>query len=242
MDQPLRRLRVSIVIPCFNEAGSIAAVVEGARKADLGRLEREIIVVDDGSTDGTSAELAKIPGIALRRHPSNRGKGAALKTGFAAASGEIVLIQDADLEYDPSDYAAVVAPIVEGRADAVLGSRFVHERPNFFLGKRRSPFFTHYIGNLTIIFLTNTLYGRHATDYEGAYKAFRREVVAPIPIEADGFEFDNELVCKLFRMGRRVVEVPISYRPRSYEQGKKICWRHGLRMVWSILKWRFKPL
>ncbi|MBI4678180.1 MAG: glycosyltransferase family 2 protein [Elusimicrobia bacterium] len=234
--------RVSIVIPCYNEAVHIAEVVARVRAADLGGLEREIIVVDDGSSDGTGAVLESLDGITHLSHPVNRGKGAAVKTGFAAAAGRIVLIQDADLEYDPGDCRAVIAPILEGRADAVLGSRFAYERPHFFFGERRSPFFAHYIGNLTIIALTNLLYGHDATDYEGAYKAFRREVVAGLPIEADGFEYDNELVCKLLRLGRRVIEVPIAYHPRSYEEGKKIHWHHGLRIVWTILKWRFLPL
>ncbi len=232
--------KLSIVIPCFNEALTIAAAIAGARRADIGGLEREIIVVDDGSTDGTRALLEGLEGVILLRHEKNRGKGAALKTGFAAATGAFLLIQDADLEYDPSDYAALLAPLVGSRADAALGSRFVHERPRFFLGEKRAPFFTHYVGNLTIVFLTNLLYGAAATDYEAAYKAFRASALAGISVETDGFDFDNELVCRLLRRKARVEEVPVRYNPRSYREGKKIRWTDGVRMVWTILKWRFR--
>ncbi|HAM34965.1 MAG TPA: glycosyl transferase [Elusimicrobia bacterium] len=233
--------RVSIVIPCHNEARHIAEVISRVRAVDMAPLEAEIIAVDDGSTDGTGDILRGLPGIRVLSHAHNRGKGAALKTGFAAARGEAVLIQDADLEYDPGDYRAVLAPIISGQADAVMGSRFSQERPRFFFGARRSPFFTHYIGNIAIVALTNILYGHRATDYEGAYKAFRAQVIYDVAVQADGFEFDNELICKLLRRGYRVTEIPISYRPRSYEEGKKIRWYHGARMLWTILKWRFLP-
>lgn len=232
---------VSILIPCYNEAATAAAVVAAAQAADVGGLTREIIVVDDGSSDGTAAVLERLPGVRFLRHAENRGKGGALKTALAAASGDLVLIQDGDLEYDCGDYRAVLAPLVEGRADFVMGSRFLFERPRFFFGERRSPFFTHYIGNLTIVALTNLLYDLNCTDYEGAYKAFRREALAGLSIQAEGFEFDNEVVCRLVRRGSRLVEVPIAYRPRGYEDGKKIGWRDGIRMCWTIVKWRFHP-
>ena len=234
------RATLSVVIPAYNEAATIRRTIERVRAADAGGLEIEIVVVDDGSRDATPEILATLPGIRVITHATNRGKGAAVKSGFAGATGDIVLIQDADLEYDPRDYKAVVEPIVAGRVEVVLGSRFAAERPHFFFGPAKSPFFTHYIGNLTIIWLTNLLYGVRATDYEGCYKAFTRRLVQSIPIEADGFEYDNELVCKLLRLGHRFEEVPISYLPRTYEHGKKIRWTHGVRMVWTILKWRVK--
>lgn len=233
---------VSIVIPCYNERVSIEEVIRRVREAPLPGLRREIIVVDDGSRDGSAEALAGIAGVRVLRHERNRGKGAAVKTGFAASRGDVLLIQDADLEYDPRDIAAVVGPIVSGRADAVMGSRFVNERPRFFFGPRRSPFFTHYIGNLTIVTLTNLLYGQEATDYEGAYKAFRAESVRDLRVQTDGFAFDNELICKLLRRGVRLVEVPIRYEPRRYEDGKKIAWRDGVVMVWTIVKWRLFPV
>ncbi len=236
--QPIRKL--SVVIAAYNEAGTIAETIERVKSADIVGLDLEVIVVDDGSVDGTRDILRGIPGIRPIFHEENRGKGGAVKSGFRAATGDVVLIQDADLEYDPRDYKAVLQPIVEGRVEAVMGSRFTHERPRFFFGEPRSPFFAHYVGNLVIIALTNLLYRNAATDYEGGYKAFTKRLVDAVPIEADGFEYDNELVCKLLRRGHRIEEVPITYRPRTYEHGKKIKWTDGLRMVWTILKWRVR--
>ncbi len=236
---PIRR--VSIIVPAYNEQACVAQALERLRSVRLGGVEAEIIVVDDGSTDRTAEILESIPGIRRTRHASNRGKGAALKTGIAASTGQAVVIQDADLEYDPADIAGVLAPILEGRADAVLGSRFAFERPRFFFGPRRSPFFTHYIGNITIVAWTNWLYGQRVTDYEGGTKAFLRRALDACPVSADGFEYDNELVCKLLRRGFRVTEVPIRYNPRLYEEGKKITWRDGARILWTITKWRFWP-
>ncbi len=230
---------LSVVIPAYNEEETLAEVVGRVRAAQTGGLALEIVVVDDGSKDGTAEVMRKLPGITAVFNKKNGGKGAAVKSGFAAAKGDILLIQDADLEYDPGDYPAMVAPIVEGRADVVMGSRFAYERPHFFFGERVSPFFTHYIGNITITGLTNLLYGRSATDYEGCYKAFTKECLAGLSIEADGFEYDNELICRLLRRGVRLVEVPIRYQPRTYEQGKKIGWRDGLVILWTIIRWRF---
>ncbi|MBI3029129.1 MAG: glycosyltransferase family 2 protein [Candidatus Rokubacteria bacterium] len=232
--------KLTVVIPAYNEEATIADTIERVKTAEVGPLDLEIIVVDDGSRDRTREILSATPGIRTVFHERNRGKGGAVKTGFRAATGDVLLIQDADLEYDPSDYKTVLQPILEGRVEAVMGSRFVFERPHFFFGEAKSPFFTHYVGNLTIIVLTNLLYGNAATDYEGGYKAFTKRLVDSIPIEADGFEYDNELICKLLRRGHRIEEVPISYRPRTYEHGKKIAWTDGLRMVWTILKWRFR--
>lgn len=197
-------------------------------------------MVDDGSRDRTREIVSQIPGVQTVFHTRNQGKGAAVKSGFRAATGDVVLIQDADLEYDPKDYPSVVEPILAGRAEAVMGSRFASERPRFFRGTPKSPFFTHYIGNLTIVAVTNALYGNAATDYEGGYKAFTKRLVESIPIEADGFEYDNELICKLLRRGHRIEEVPISYRPRRYDEGKKINWKHGVVMLWTVVKWRFR--
>jgi glycosyltransferase involved in cell wall biosynthesis len=234
-------MKLSIVIPAYNEEATIERVIRRVQAVDLGAIEKEIIVVDDGSRDGTGRILQAIPNIRHLTHTRNVGKGAALTTGFRAATGDIILIQDADLEYDPQDYAAVIQPIVEGRADAVIGSRFILYRMTFF-GNRRSPYLSHYLGNLLVTTITNLLYGQRFTDYEGCYKAFRRSLVASTPISATGFEFDNELMCKLFRKGARVVEVPIRYTPRTYESGKKITWRHGLIMLWTIIKWRARTL
>ena len=232
--------RLSVVIPVYNEASSIEVIL---RRVLAVPIEKEVVVVDDGSTDGTGEALARLQQelpIRVIRQPRNLGKGAAVRAGFREATGDILLIQDADLEYDPDDYPAVIQPILEGRADAVIGSRFLKQQPRFFT-PHGEPFFTHYLGNKIIVWLTNLLYGFRATDYEGCYKAFTCDVVRSTPLTADSFELDNELICKLLRRRRRIVEVPIRYSPRIYRQGKKIRWHHGARIVWTILKWRVMP-
>jgi len=234
-------MKLSIIIPAFNEADTIEAVIRRIMAVDLGETCKEIIVVDDASCDDTPQVLRRLSGVQVIRHPVNSGKGSALSTGIKAATGDMVIFQDADLEYAPEDYPAIIQPILNGTCDAVMGSRFLRERP-VFLGSRKSPYLNHYIGNLLIIWVTNVLYGKRFTDYEGCYKAFRRSVLLDTPVEATGFEFDNELICKVMRRGVRIAEVPIQYHPRTYAEGKKITWRHGLMMLWTILKWRLLPL
>jgi len=231
--------KISVVIPVYNESRTIVEVI-GRVKASIARqkLDAEIIVVNDGSKDDSAAIIETIPGIHFVNKLKNGGKGSAVKAGFAAATGDILLIQDADLEYNPDDYTAVIAPIVKGETEVTMGSRFLKEKIVFF-GKKKSPYLTHYLGNRMIIWLTNVLYWNHATDYEGCYKAFPLQVIRSIPIRSDGFEYDNELICKILRKGYKIVEVPIEYHPRSYESGKKITWRHGVRMLWAIIKYRF---
>src|SRR5438128_8337335 len=228
-------MKLSVIIPVYNEGNTIEAVVRRVQAVDLGAIEKEIIAVDDGSSDGTANVLKKLTAIRYLSHERNAGKGAALTTGFRAATGDIVLIQDADLEYDPADYRAMIRPIVEGSSDVVMGSRFILYHPKFF-GKRRSPYLSHYIVNLLITSITNLLYGKRFTDYEGCYKAFRRSMVAATPVKAKGFEFDNELLCKLMRKGARIVEVPIRSTPRTYARRKKITWSRGMMLVWTIFK------
>ncbi len=234
-------MKLSVIIPAYNEADTIEAVVRRVQAVDLGPVEKEIIVVDDGSVDRTPDILKRLPGITSIVHSRNRGKGAAVTSGITAASGDIVIIQDADLEYDPADYAAVIQPIRAHACEVVMGSRFMSTRWRYF-GKGRAPYLAHYFGNLMIVVVTNLLYGCRFTDYEGCYKAFARRVLLATPVAAQGFEFDNELICKLLRKGVRIVEVPIHYAPRTYEHGKKITWRHGVIMLWTILKWRFLPV
>ncbi|MBI3321170.1 MAG: glycosyltransferase family 2 protein [Candidatus Omnitrophica bacterium] len=232
--------RISVVIPVYNEAALIETTL---RRVLATPLEKEVIVVDDGSTDSTGEVLARLKEqlpIRVITHPKNRGKGLAVRHGFQAGTGDILIIQDADLEYDPNDYPSLIEPILRGEADAVIGSRFLWQHPTFFTPQGQ-PFFSHYLGNRLIIGLTNWLYGFRATDYEGCYKAFTREVIREIPIEASGFEFDNELICKLLRRGRRITEVPIHYSPRRYSEGKKIRWQHGIKILWTIVKWRVTP-
>lgn len=233
--------KLSIVIPVYNEMQTIDELLKRVHEVKLENLAKEIVVVDDASTDGTGERLrCWDSSIRLVTHQKNMGKGGAVRSGFHAATGEILLIQDADLEYDPSDYMTLVRPILQGQADAVIGSRFLLERPKFFT-KEGDIFFSHYLGNLVIIWLTNWLYGFKATDYEGCYKAFTRQAIRETPVRTNSFDFDNELICKLLRRRRRIVEVPIRYTPRPYKEGKKIRWQHGVRMIWAILKWRVAP-
>ena len=234
-------MKLSIIIPAYNENATIESVIRRVEAVDLGNIKKEIIVVDDASRDGTGNVLNHIRGIRVISHTLNRGKGAALTSGIKAATGDMVIFQDADLEYVPEDYPALIQPLVHGQCEAVMGSRFLHDRPVFW-GKRKSPYLNHYIGNLLIRWITNTLYNKRLTDYEGCYKVFFRSALLATPVQATGFEFDNELVCKLMRKGVRFSEVPIHYHPRTYAQGKKITWRHGLIMLWTIIKWRFLPI
>jgi glycosyltransferase involved in cell wall biosynthesis len=234
-------VKISIIIPAYNEEATIAAVIQRVESVALEGVEKEIIVIDDASTDRTAEVLKGLRTVRTIRQAKNAGKGAALTAGIHAATGDVVIFQDADLEYSPEDYPVVLQPLIDGRCDAVMGSRFLTERPVFW-GSRKSPYLNHYIGNLLIIWSTNVLYGKQFTDYEGCYKAFRRSLLLDTPVEATGFEFDNELICKVMRKGTRIAEVPIQYHPRTYAQGKKITWRHGLVMLWTIVKWRLLPL
>ncbi len=233
--------KLSVIIPALNELKTIEKIVERVRSVKLPQgIETEVVVVDDGSTDGTRDLLRKIPGITPVLHEQNRGKGAALKTGIRHSTGDLILLQDADLEYTPEDYPVMIEPILSGRAEIVMGSRFLKKKPQFFTLDGQ-PFFSHYVGNHLIIWLTNFLFGLSHTDYEGCYKAFTRELAESFKIEADDFAFDNELICKSLRRRFRLAEVPIRYSPRLYSEGKKIKWHHGVIILRTILKWRVWP-
>ena len=230
--------KLSIIIPAYNEEGTIEELIQKVRSISLNGLEKEIIVVDDGSRDKTRDILNRIAGIQTFFHESNQGKGGALKTGIKKATGDVLIIQDADLEYDPEDYPVVLEPILSGEADMVMGSRFLKSRPKFFT-KDGDPFFSHCVANMMIVALTNLLYQCRFSDYEGCYKAFTKELTEKIPIETNGFDFDNELICKSLRRGFKIVEVPISYKPRLYSEGKKIGFKDAIDIFTSIMKWRF---
>jgi glycosyltransferase involved in cell wall biosynthesis len=237
--KPAALAQLSVVIPVYNEAATIAEVVARVKEAARRQsIDAEIIAVDDGSTDDSLKRMHELEDVRILSLHCNSGKGAAVKAGMAAATKDIVIIQDADLEYDPDDYQKVIAPIVSGHADASLGSRFISTKLVFW-GENKAPYFTHYIGNKLIIWATNVLYRNNGTDYEGCYKAFRRTVLRDLVVNSNGFEYDNELVCKLLKRGCSIAEVPIRYDPRSYESGKKINWKHGVRMLWTIVKYRF---
>jgi glycosyltransferase involved in cell wall biosynthesis len=199
-------------------------------------LEKEIIVVDDGSTDGSREilqEEAARGDLRVFYHPSNQGKGAAVRTAFGQASGDFLVIQDADLEYDPREYRALLQPLLEGRADVVYGSRFRG-------GPTKTMFFSHMLGNRFLTLVTNILYDTILSDMETCYKCFRAEVIRDIPLRARGFEFEPEVTAKVLKRGHRIYEVPISYTGREFHEGKKISpWRDGLKAVWSLIKYRF---
>ena len=228
-------MKVSIVIPCYNEKNTIEKIVEAVRNAPL--ESREIIVVDDCSQDGTQAVLKeKISQMVdqVIYHPVNRGKGAALRSGFAAANGDIILVQDADLEYSPDDYPMLLEPLMSGKADAVFGSRFMGGRPH------RVLFFWHMAGNKFLTLLSNMFTNLNLTDMETGYKAFKASVIKSIRIEEDRFGVEPEIIAKLARTGCRIYEVGISYSGRTYAEGKKINWKDGVRAIYAIVKYNLQ--
>lgn len=225
---------LSVVMPVFNERQTIEEIVERVLTVPL---PTELIVVDDCSTDGTRERLTELRdqyGFTLLLQDHNQGKGAALRRGFGALTGNIVVIQDADLEYSPEELPQLAELIVTGRADVVFGSRF--------LGRHRVFLFTHYLGNRLLTLLTNVLYNTMLTDMETCYKMMRREVLDGLDLRSNGFGIEPELTAKIFRRGYRVYEVPITYDGRSYEEGKKIGWRDGVVALWVLLKHRFGRL
>jgi len=226
------RPKLSVVIPCFNEAATILDLIERVRSAPI--TPKQIIVVDDGSTDGTRDLLVqlKAPDLQILMHAQNRGKGAALATGFAAAAGEVCIVQDADLEYDPQEYSLVVGPILDGKADVVFGSRFQGGGPH------RVVYFWHRVGNGFLTLLSNMFTNINLTDMETCYKAFRTEIIQSFRIQEQRFGFEPEITAKLARLKDcRIYEVGISYYGRTYEEGKKIGWRDGVRAIWCIVKY-----
>ena len=234
-DQPPPFHLLSVIVPVFNERVTVAEVLRRIRAVEL-PVEIEVIVVDDGSSDGTDKVLAALGDSTVRviNHPQNRGKGAAIRTGMGAVRGDLVLVQDADLEYDPADWAKLLDPILRGKSKVVYGSRFTGERKNML------PL--HWIGNRFLSLVTNVLYSSTLSDMETCYKLFDAKVLEGITIQSDKFDFEPEITAKVLRRGYRIYEVPISYAGREEDEGKKITWRDGFGALKALVKYRFTPL
>ena len=231
-------ISLSIIVPVYNEEQTIAEVIERICEVDIGAVQKEIIIVNDGSADGTAAAIERSPWRSDRRirvydNPINLGKGAAIRLGLRHASGDMMLIQDADLELDPREYGSLLAPLRDGRADVVYGSRFLNSNPAIPTRTRRA--------NRFLTWLTNLLFNGRLTDMETGYKVFTRDALAGIRLRAVGFDFEPEVTARLLRAKRRIHEVPLTYRPRRQDEGKKISWSDGLDAIYMLIKCRLYP-
>jgi len=226
-------MKLSVIIPVYNEKNTVLELLRRVEAVPLS-LDKEIIVVDDFSTDGTREVLAGLgrPDIKVLFHAKNMGKGSALRTGFSQATGDIVLVQDADLEYDPAEYPGLLAPILDGRADVVYGSRFLG-------GPHRVLFFWHSVGNRFLTSLSNVVTNLNLTDMETCYKVFRGDILRKLSLKSRRFGFEPEVTIKVAKLKCRIYEVPISYAGRNYSEGKKIGWKDGVAALWHILRYRF---
>ena len=226
-------VRLSVIIPVYNERNTIQEIIRRVRAVDLGEIQKEIIVVDDGSTDGTSdiLKLEDDSTTKVFRHKENRGKGAAVRTGLESATGDYLVVQDADLEYEPEDFRTMLAPMLKKKAEVVYGSRFT--------GEHRDMLFWHMVGNKLLSLVTNVLYNTTLSDMETCYKMFARSALDGIRVRSDHFDFEPEITAKVLKKGIRIYEVPISYAGREYSEGKKIRWTDGFSALWTLVKYRF---
>jgi len=232
------RAKISVIIPVYNEINTIREIIKRVQAVDI---EKEIIIVDDGSMDGTREYLKsinekvsdkKMQSLKIFFNETNRGKGAALKTGFKEASNDIIVIQDADLEYDPEDYNILIEPIIKGLADVVYGSRFLG-------GSHRVLYYWHYVGNTILTLISNMLTNLNLSDVWTGYKVFKKDVIKNMNLVENGFGFEPEITAKISKLNLRIYEVPISYHGRTYKEGKKITWKDGLKAFWYILRYKF---
>lgn len=224
--------KITILIPVYNEVDTLRAIIEKVENADFCGLEKEIILIDDCSTDGTKEIYPSLPYKVLY-HDVNQGKGAALRDGFKEATGDIIVIQDADLEYDPVDYKDLIKLILENKADVAYGSRLNGGKPS------RAFMFHHLLGNKLLTFVTNVLYNTTLTDMETCYKAFRADFIKDIEIKSNRFDFEPEITAKVLKKGARLYELSISYYGREFSEGKKITWKDGFHALWALIKFRF---
>ncbi|MBI3966141.1 MAG: glycosyltransferase family 2 protein [Chloroflexi bacterium] len=228
-------MKISIIVPVYNEESTVQDLLEQVRNVAIDDCTREIIVVDDGSTDGTRAILADVAHDNLVRvfyHERNRGKGAAVQTGLTKCTGDIIIIQDADLEYDPQDFPRLLRPILSGKAKVVYGSRF--------LGEHKAMYFWHSVGNNFLTLVANVMFDTTLTDVETCYKVFTRDVATKLHLREPRWGFDPEITCQILKSGCRIYEVPISYAGREYNEGKKITWRDGFVVLWTLLRCRIR--
>lgn len=232
VDPASRYRKLSVIVPVFNERNTVAEIVRRMRLVDL-PMDREIVLVDDGSDDGTRPVLSQLQDSTVKvvLRARNEGKGAAIRTGLEHVTGDLVLIQDADLEYDPDDWPLLLAPVLKGKAVVVYGSRFT--------GERRNMLFLHWVGNRLLSLVTNLLYNTTLSDMETCYKLFDRRVIEGITLRSDRFDFEPEVTAKVLRRGVRIYEVPISYAGREFHEGKKITWRDGFSALFALVKYRF---
>ena len=224
-------MKLSVIIPVYNEEKTVGEILQKVKDVDLPNIEKEIIVVDDCSTDNTVEIIKNDPDIKVVCHSSNQGKGAAIRTGLKSFSGDLLIIQDADLEYNPQEYEHLLTPIIEDKAPVVYGSRFK--------GKSENMSTAHRLGNQFLTLVTSILYGTRLTDMETCYKLFTKEALEGINIKANRFDFEPEVTAKLLKKGLKITEVPISYTARDFDEGKKISWRDGTTALWTLVKYRF---